>query len=407
MSLLLGDVEPSLPKTKQKSTGGPAKKKKGKKSNRNVVDQSDEAEDEDEDEERVKETIVRDLVHPQLSRPLAEVAVNLQWAGMMILEGFQNQTQGTCRIPEHKRFFDGQPMVLGAVDKHAKEVNPDHRLPFRSLNNLTQLLLTHWPLGTSFTGRDGLSQLMSFHGFGMGYGTRNHLGTLPRPFTKEGLLQSLTGDHVDMNAWGQTCAQLSLNHKSKSLEEKLEGYWRDELQEGWLDFLKRFHMDGADVTQWEGTLPTIADFDKFFKGNRKLGYCFAQDTLTRLQMMNSMVCLGLLKSLGEVEMAQWVGQHGKGAKDGLIRLGFYCGTPEDTALAFRIVHRYFDASLTKAEKDAVDFGPWSTEHILCKVKRWFRVGERKPWKLMTQMWYEAVRGQFTEWAPLSAENLAM
>ncbi|KAL1711944.1 hypothetical protein EV715DRAFT_175834, partial [Schizophyllum commune] len=100
-----------------------------------------------------------------------------------------------------------------------------------------------------------------------------------------------------------------------------------------------------------------------------LGINGVQSGITRMQLANNCLLLGVCSPPTVDEMALVAFSLDAGAKKGLEKLGLDVATKPKFILGFRLVHNYLAKHLSAADKDTLSFGPPFVEHLLCKVQR--------------------------------------
>ncbi|KAL0566026.1 hypothetical protein V5O48_015990 [Marasmius crinis-equi] len=297
-------------------------------------------------------------------------------AALVMKQTLEFQEEGTTRIPELDNYLKGR----------IPNRSPDHLNPFRALNPMTKLLYRYYgspsqdPHDCAFWRASGLSELLTFHGFGQGWGTREGLALLKPPyFTLARATTAWTpfGPNADPthmvcnvpvcnpNVWShQPAGSYSLDRRDRhdrdrrlSMEEMLEPYWSDNIQSQWEDWLA-----GRDHS-WQS-------FNLLLDGLRVPN--LNSSSLGGLQLANSLALYGIVTPPSLFEMAVIIEKLNKGGVVGLESLGL-CNPKaglRDITLGLIIFHQHLRALLSPAQRRQIHFSPPQSEHPLCKVPRY-------------------------------------
>ncbi|KAL0562833.1 hypothetical protein V5O48_019245, partial [Marasmius crinis-equi] len=296
-------------------------------------------------------------------------------AALILTQSVEYEMKGECGVPDLERYLQGGIFKM----------SPDHFHPFRALNPMTKLLCHYYGPPTpsaresGFWKRNGLSEVMTFHGFGQGWQTQDGLAVLKPPYhdldcaaarwapfgpQTDGQDPRTNVPVYNTHAWGATPAQsysldcLDENKEQLSMREMLEEYWSDEVQ-----------------TQWEGWL---AGGDHTWQSFNALLECLDKrnvhpSTLGGLQLANTLTIYGMVSPPSVLEMVATIAKLGKGAVAGLKSLGLPHTTPRDIAMGFIVFHQYLRSLFNASQRDLIHYSPGMTEHILCKIPRWVRL----------------------------------
>ncbi|KAF9020841.1 hypothetical protein BDZ89DRAFT_1164064 [Hymenopellis radicata] len=331
------------------------------------------------------------------------------------------------------------------------EFNNDWIQPFRySMNSQIDKFR-----GVVITRPTGLSQLLTFHGMGMGYATRQAFTHMKPPFLSEAdavekfnaaIAENLVVSNT--RCWGQapnehlahehkevtpkekpvrtrrrkaesvesdaemetrgatsrarkgrTTSKRKTSQKSVAadkpaterrmqpwtLESKLAIYFSSTLQALWTEFLNDYDLADIDPSTTNRRKPTAVEFDesKIGKHLKKAVAPFKSLGLTRLQLVASLVQLGVLAPYSDATMAGMISTLKKGAVAGLTHLGFDTSSPAAIKTSFQKFHRYMVAVVPEQKKKFFGYTTSSSEHLLCKVGRWKEYGGDVLW---TEEW---------------------
>ncbi|KAF9048078.1 hypothetical protein BDZ89DRAFT_1127035 [Hymenopellis radicata] len=318
--------------------------------------------------------------------------------GLILLEVavfLRGSSSPTCsaRVPDLQPVLSG----LNPITNSKRRIVPDYFNPCRSRNDMHRLFATRLT-GQQLTSRYGLSNMLLFIGTGQGGPTasfvNDHLQewitssdrctqifeAARTHFREEKAAKHSPSLFSNGNCWGaQFCSQLSLQDTAEGKEidirKHCEEFFSDKVFNEWKTFLDKASM-------WEESMDDIAERPSnrlpTFNDALALGAAcgvdgFGANSLTNLQLANSLALMGLCQHPTVDEMGAQVFAIKKGGLGGLRLLGLHpaASQSKDSVIqAFRCVYAFMDEHLDAEHKDLFHFGPIFVEHFLCKLKRW-------------------------------------
>ncbi|KAK7039109.1 hypothetical protein VNI00_010293 [Paramarasmius palmivorus] len=321
------------------------------------------------------------LPHDDPSQPLVDAFPTYQMPqfgllSIILREVFAKADSEEAYSYPLRRILDGQ-------DPHTstfRRGDPDHFNPIRARNGAQQLLQeTMVCMAPESDGglrsRWGLSNILLRLGTGQGNLTADFARThLTEWFeSSERCAQVFEqveeeNEHCDQpliyfnsRCWGQPSDSLSLKPsplRPQPMREKLSRFFSHKVQDEWATFVSE-PRTYAEALQ----LGIDIDVDGFGK-----------NSLTGLQLANTLCLFDLCSPPSVPEMASIVLQLDKGAIVGLQILGFDGPlTLASITQAFWCVYTFLDHYLNDQQKDMLQFGPIFVEHFLCKLGRWVRM----------------------------------
>ncbi|KIK52401.1 hypothetical protein GYMLUDRAFT_265430 [Collybiopsis luxurians FD-317 M1] len=301
--------------------------------------------------------------------------------------------------------------------------NIDHWNPLRHKTHTASFVTQKLP-SRKLTGKHGLSNLLTFMGFGLGYRTSRflHLSDAKEDgtdrffctslaeskalftsaiqqnqsylsdigdWTMEEILSKATDEKMgsdpkfyqvsDQRVWGEPNQLLSARPKIKRggmddyiqlpLQQKLEPYWKTQIGEQWEEFLN--DLFDKDPTTYVGNYHTFMDTLKFIQSLDLDGF---RSGLTSYQATVNLCFQQICLAPTLEELTDFIAQNnGLGAFNGLMELGFAIHNKTGIRCALEIVYDHLQQHLSHVDSELLAFRryPWiAIEHILCKVARY-------------------------------------
>jgi hypothetical protein len=307
---------------------------------------------------------------------------------IILVESLSFSVDDEC-IPELASYLQG-----------GMNISPDHFWPFRALNPMSKLIESYFgPFSddnNTVASRTGLSELLIWHGFGQGWRTTEGLTVLsppyhsldtaisrwlpfspPTPKSKrrpERVSNTLVWSDQPAGSYGvdRTRAKaLPSNGKKREMEvmpiaDSLGEYWNDSVHNAWEEWIS----DENDDRSWTA-------FGNMIHSLHLRN--FSKSSLGRLQLGNTLFLYGLVEEPTFIEMCREIFDLNSGAIKGLRCLGFICETFLDVCAAFSTFHGWLGRLFSEDEKCYIRHSFNMTEHILCKVPRWWKREDVRKW----------------------------
>ncbi|KAK7453247.1 hypothetical protein VKT23_011923 [Stygiomarasmius scandens] len=253
--------------------------------------------------------------------------------------------------------------------------DPDHYNPLRSFNHFQRLLESSLGDTHPITSEYGLSNLLLHIGTGQGYRTEYFLTTYLNEWYTSAQDCIITFQRAwntdstmvidNCRIWGSPASALQFKQAADSsmpdFEARIEPMFHSDIVGLWSKFC-------ANIPHSQ---PTYSEALELAAATKIPGF---KTGLTRMQLANSLVLLGVCQMPTENEMADIIHKHkGMGAFEGLQRLGLdvWPGCNVDRVRqAFGGLYRLLAAKLSTQDRDDLGFNPVFWEHFLCKVTRW-------------------------------------
>jgi hypothetical protein len=156
--------------------------------------------------------------------------------------------------------------------------------------------------------------------------------------------------YVDKGCYGRS-------QKDRTLE-LLPKYWNQ--RQSWNDIFDR------------STTPTVKEVYNWLMSREKGRSKFHNiGSLTALLICGDLAEAGIIPMPSSYELGQVIYLVGKGAKDGMIKIGLVSNeaNQEEFCNAFSSLDAYLESKLGAEEKEAMGYNVVMLEHTLCKIKR--------------------------------------
>ncbi|KAE9396553.1 hypothetical protein BT96DRAFT_824517, partial [Gymnopus androsaceus JB14] len=341
--------------------------------------------------------------------------------GLIVREVVREYNGEDYAIQSLRWYLEGKERTDGT--SHA-DGDRDQRYPIREANIGALLLRTHLP-NARLTGRDGLANLLSWHGTGQGNMTSAFLQSITKSpsriffshsleqciqrFTRaQHINDSILAERSDVDMalgqeappfpisgflrlsncriYGTASNLLKLLPTSKTpdswmrtipskssfgarLKEKFGPYWTLEVEAAWRAFLG--DLFNQDPQIYIGKHHTWTEGINFIDALKIPGF---RKSLTAMQLVNALVFTLILEPPTLEEMSRWIWNHpGLGAYKGLQCLNFVLPTQKAVQVALTCFCNHLWIYCSENIKQILHCREGSViaaEHFLCKISRW-------------------------------------